>query len=201
MTVQGRRLRNANFCSSCQHCCFEHGLSWINSNHRSSKCWTPLGCSNSEGLEVKLISMFTDKPFVFLPSSSCCNLESSLKHQQDIMEDVMKGGWMGTWTIVSSPMWYSPLVNVRQRFPSFSSLPLIHELTPTSCQRICCRTLVEWYRSMTQGAWKTDAGLFIAWVQRGFSVHCAFPCWFSCYSLLGNDQVWSVGKPSWNEYS
>lgn len=169
MKVQGRRLRNANFRYSCRHCCFEHGLSWINSNHRSSKCWPPLECSSSEGLEVvMLISMFTDKPFALLPSWSCCSLESSLKHQQDIMEDIMKGGWMGTWTTVSSPVWYSPLVSVRQRFPSPSSFALIHELTPSSCQRICCRNLMVWYRSMIQGTWKTDAELYIPWVQRDF---------------------------------
>lgn len=91
-----------------------------------------------------LVSMLTDKPSVLLPLWPCWNLESSLKHHQAIMEDIMKGGWMRTWTTMSSPMWYSPLANMRQSFPSLSSPPLIRELTLNSCQRICCGTLVEW---------------------------------------------------------
>lgn len=77
-----QEIKKCNFFSpSCQFHCFEHGLSWINSNHRSSKCWTTSGCSSCRGLEVvMLVSMFTDKSSFLLPLWTCWNLESSFKH-------------------------------------------------------------------------------------------------------------------------
>lgn len=151
MEVQGRRLRNANFCSSCQLCRFELGLSQIDSSHGSSRCWITFGCRSSRR---QLVSFHFDLAGIWNPASSITH------HNRGYLERKLNGGL--------EHCGLSCVMQPSCKRETNSSVIFLPSSDPWSHSELMSEDLLGWQRSMVQETWKTDADLPSSQVQRKF---------------------------------
>lgn len=166
--VQGRRLRNANLCFSCQLHCFEHGLCWINSNQIIQVLNTfrmqqfQRAGGDDVGLHVYWQTLSSPATLILLEfgiQPQALSAHNGWYNERwldgDLDHNVLS-------YVIHPPCWYETKL-------SLTLLPVSDPWTHTDTELMSEDLLWHFGRVIEEHATrKTDAGLLILWVERVF---------------------------------